>query len=94
MNLQEMQDLIGQMLQVQRQMQESHLEASIRLAQTEAIANSNARAIEALTNESSEERQVMKQNQVQIQAQLLELTRIVSQFAEATNTRLSNLENN
>jgi hypothetical protein len=59
------------------------------LAETVAIANSNARAIEASTNEGSENRRLAQQTQTQ----LMELARIVGQFAQATNSRLEILEN-
>jgi hypothetical protein len=54
MTLQEMQDLMGQMLQVQRQLQESQLQADNRLTRVEAISESNARAIEALGGKVSD----------------------------------------
>ncbi len=62
---------------------------AIALAKTEAIANSNARAIEAAANEGAENRRLAQNTQ----RQLTELVRVVSQFVEATNTRLSGLEN-
>lgn len=89
MTLEEIQTLIGQMLNVQRQLQESQLQADIRLTRIEAIAESNARAIQATANESNETRRLTQQSQTQ----LIELARIVGQFAEATNSRLVILEN-
>jgi hypothetical protein len=53
----------------------------VNLAKTEAIANSNARAIEATANESAETRR-----------NLAELVVIVSNFVKATNSRLITLE--
>jgi hypothetical protein len=88
MTSEEMQILIGQMLNVQRQLQESQLQADSRLTRIEAIAESNARAIQATANEGNETRLLTQQSQTQ----LIELARIVGQFAEATNTRLGILE--
>ncbi len=88
MTFEEMQLIIGQMLTIERQLQERQIQADERLTRTEAIANSNARAIEATANEGSESRRLVQQTQTQ----LIELARIVGQFAEATNTRLQSLE--
>jgi hypothetical protein len=88
MTSEEIQTLIGQMLNVQRQLQESQLQADSRLTRIEAIAESNARAIQATANESNETRRLTQQSQTQ----LIELARIVGQFAEATNSRLVILE--
>jgi hypothetical protein len=88
MTSEEIQTLIGQMLNVQRQLQESQLQADSRLTRIEAIAESNARAIQATANESNETRRLSQQTQTQ----LMELARIVGQFAEATNSRLVILE--
>jgi len=88
MTFEEMQLIIGQMLTIERQLQERQIQADERLTRTEAIANSNARAIEAIANEGSESRRLVQQTQTQ----LIELARIVGQFAEATNTRLQSLE--
>ncbi len=57
------------------------------IAKTEAIANSNARSIEAATNENTQIRAAV----LQTQAQLVELARIFGQFGQATNTQLEAL---
>ncbi len=61
----------------------------LNIAKTEAIANSNARAIEAAANEGAENRRLAQNTQ----RQLTELVQVVSQFVAATNSRLSGLEN-
>jgi hypothetical protein len=50
-------------------------------AKTEAIANSNARAIEAVANQQSN-----------VQSNLIELAQIVQQIGESSNRRLTALE--
>jgi len=62
-------------------------------AETAAIANSNARAIEAATNQQAHDRELSAQRYAQSQQQLIELARIVGQFAESTTQRLTALEN-
>jgi hypothetical protein len=50
-------------------------------AKTEVIANSNARAIEANSNENAETRAILR-----------EASQVLLQFMQATNSRLSMLE--
>jgi hypothetical protein len=64
-------------------------------AKTEAIANSNARAIEAATNQQAYDREQMnqlKELQATTQRQLVEFIRFVADYGEVTNRRLSTLE--
>jgi len=63
------------------------------LARTEAIANSNARAIEAVANQQMVSRQLQDERYQQTQAQLAEFIRTVAQFVSSTETRLRLLEN-
>jgi len=63
------------------------------LFNTQAIANSNARAIKAAANQQAYDRELQAQRYNQSQAQLGELARIVGQFAESTTQRLTALEN-
>ncbi len=81
MNYGEMQGILSQMLQVQRQMQESQLKHETEISDLRAIANSNARAIEATANEGNETKQDLRR-----------LVNIVATFVEATNTRLQSIE--
>ncbi|MDX1977378.1 MAG: hypothetical protein SFT94_06860 [Pseudanabaenaceae cyanobacterium bins.68] len=53
MTFEQMQALIGQMLEIQRQLQENQLIHTAEMAEIRAVANSNARAIEALGNKVS-----------------------------------------
>jgi len=75
-------------LYLEREKSEKEM-AEIRenIAKTEAIANSNARSIEAATNENTQIRAAV----LQTQAQLVELARIFGQFGQATNTQLEAL---
>jgi hypothetical protein len=61
---------------------------AISQAETQAIANSNARAIEATANQQAHDRAV----QANTQRQLSELVQIVSQINETTNRRLTAIE--
>jgi hypothetical protein len=58
------------------------------LANTQAIADSNARAIEATANQQAHDRAI----QAKIQTQLLELAQIVRQIGESSDRRLTTLE--
>ncbi len=100
MTFEEMQALMGQILQAQAQAQVemAEMRASIakleqNIARTEAIANSNARAIEAIANQQMVSRQLQDERYQQTQTQLLELIRIVAQFVSSTEARLQALEN-
>jgi len=75
-------ELLTATAESQRLTFESQRRTSESLAETEAIANSNARSIEAITNAATETRQ-----------DLARLVNIVADFVEATNTRLRTLEN-
>jgi hypothetical protein len=66
----------------------SQAETQASQAKTEAIANSNARAIEATANQQAHDRAV----QANTQRQLSELVQIVSQINETTNRRLTAIE--
>jgi len=104
MSFEEMQTILAGVVASQAKIQESQAKAEefqvvfrenmelMRqdIANTQAIANSNARAIEAAANEGSETRRLVNQTQIQ----LVELVRVVGQFAEATNSRLEAIENN
>jgi hypothetical protein len=64
-------------------------------AETAAIANSNARAIEAATDQQAYDREQMnqlKELQATTQRQLVEFIRFVGDYGEVTNRRLSALE--
>ncbi len=107
MTFEQMQTLMGQILQAQAQAQVemAEMRASIakleqnlarleqNIARTEAIANSNARAIEAIANQQMVSRQLQDERYQQTQTQLLELIRIVAQFVSSTEARLQALEN-
>jgi methyl-accepting chemotaxis protein len=93
----EIQRNLEQMLSVQRGLQESQLRTKEsldtlgeHLERTVAIADSNARSIEATTNVASETRRQLDRTQQQLQ-QLIE---IIGSFAESTNARLDRLEEN
>jgi len=111
MSFEEMQTILAGVVASQAKIQESQAKAEefqvvfrenmelMRqdIANTQAIANSNARAIEAAANEGSETQRMANKTQDQIaqtQTQLVELIRVVGQFAEATNSRLEAIENN
>lgn len=81
MSYEEMQAVIAQMLAVERQLQESQMRGESRLTRVEAITESNARAISALGNKTSE-----------MDAKMSNLIQIVGEFAQATNRRLELLE--
>ena len=58
------------------------------IAETRAIANSNARAIEATANQQAHDREI----QANTQRQLVELAQIVRQISESSDRRLTALE--
>ena len=65
------------------------------LANTQAIANSNARAIEATANQQAHDREQLtqlKELQANTQRQLVEFIRFVADYGETTNRRLTTLE--
>jgi hypothetical protein len=62
---------------------------------TEAIANSNARAIEAVANQQAQDRgqlNEVKELQANTQRQLIELAQIMRQIGESSDRRLTALE--
>jgi len=99
MTVEEMRGILGEMITVNQQLQSKQVEhdewfSEMRtgLAETRALTESNARliesnarSIEASTNESNERHK-------RVESQIVELARIVGQFAEATNSRLAILE--
>jgi Mg2+ and Co2+ transporter CorA len=93
MTYEQMQEILASLVTRQAnheaQVMQEMAELRLNLTKTEAIANSNARAIEAAANEGAENRRLAQNTQ----RQLTELVQVVSQFVEATNTRLSGLEN-
>jgi hypothetical protein len=56
-------------------------QTEVNLGKTEAIANSNARAIAANSNENAETRAILR-----------EVSQVLLQFMQATNSRLSMLK--
>jgi hypothetical protein len=93
MTYEQMQEILASLVTRQAdheaQVMQEMTELRLNLTKTEAISNSNARAIEASANEGAENRRLAQNTQ----RQLTELVQVVSQFVEATNTRLSGLEN-
>ncbi|MDX1977377.1 MAG: hypothetical protein SFT94_06855 [Pseudanabaenaceae cyanobacterium bins.68] len=85
MTFEQMQALIGQMLEVQRQLQENQLIHTAEMAEIRAVANSNARAIEALG-----ERQ--DAYYAKTQTQLLELIRVVGYIGDRTDQRFEQVQ--
>jgi len=76
---------------------QAHFQAAFRenmelmrqdIANTQAIVNSNARAIEATANQQVHDREL----QANTQRQLLELAQIVRQMGESSDRRLTALE--
>ncbi len=68
-------------------------ETAASLAETTAIAKSNARAIEAVANQQTQSRELAAQIYAKSQEQLIELIRTVGQIAESSDRRLTALEN-
>jgi hypothetical protein len=81
MSYEEMQAVLTQMLSVDRQLQERQLSHESEMIELRALTASNARAIEALGNKTSE-----------MDAKMSNLIQIVGEFAQATNRRLEILE--
>jgi hypothetical protein len=101
--MQARQDEIQQSIEADRQARaEAHSCHELEMAQirnqnaeTAAIANSNARAIEAATNQQAYDREQMnqlKELQANTQRQLVEFIRFVGDYGEITNRRLNALE--
>jgi hypothetical protein len=83
MSYEEIQAVISQMLAVDRQLQERQLSHESEMIELRALTASNARAIDALGNRTSE-----------LDNKMSNLIQIVGEFAQATNKRLEILENN
>jgi hypothetical protein len=90
------QDRIQETIEADRQARvEAHSRHELEMAQirnqnaeTAAIANSNARAIEATANQQAHDREI----QANTQRQLVELAQIVRQISESSDRRLTALE--
>lgn len=102
MNFEEMQAILAGVVASQAKTEE--FQAAFRdnmelmrqdIANTQAIANSNTRAIEAAVNQQAHDREQLtqlKELQATTQRQLVEFMRFVGDYGENTNSRLTALE--
>jgi hypothetical protein len=95
MTFEEMQTILAGVVESQVTFRENLELMRQDIANTQAIANSNARAIEAATNQQAYDREQMnqlKELQATTQTQLVEFIRFVGDYGEITNRRLAALE--
>ncbi len=96
MTFEQMQTLMGQILQAQAQAQVEMAEMRANIAKLEqnvAKLEQNLARTEAIANQQMVGRQLQDERYQQTQTQLLELIRIVAQFVSSTEDRLQALEN-